>query len=1187
MNKLKNSAAKIILAGFAIAIASICLANNNAYAAYDAKSILKRAMVRNLMSCYSKNYITKEFKTIGEFKGAASLHKDGKNSGNFPIPSGTEFSSIQDENLNCKDLVEGYDDIIQKIDSAYGVAGHPVPKANDASVSSFLTTYAGYKPMSNTSVENGRCVYGKFTKTTYANAADSITKKNGKTEPVITNPICVNDIQNGKISSVPEMYKNGSKIGYELGFSGFGSTIYIEPKKEVVKIAVRETDGMDMDYYGKNYTYRDIQYKGVAWDKFVSDISDALGTKVNKVFNREETQVEYDFVWTKWKTVYAGIEDVPGEQAAELTGGYKLDDSTGQKVAAALLGVSAGEVQKNLSISAQEQVHLYRYYLATLYTADVSCDDIDESAAKSNGYDGPIKWFQTGETTVTENCYVTMHNERNYKGKNNNMVNGLTAKGGGLYFETVHGIGYQDLINYFKNLTIEELDDPAGSRASTNDGDSDAAERAPDCHTNAGALGWFLCPVIEAASNAVERVYTGLIEPYLSIDAILFDTNSKGGAAVHQAWSIFQGFANLAFVIIFLFVIFSQLTGVGIDNYGVKKILPKLIIGAVLINMSYVICQLAVDLSNILGRAVGGLFLGMEEELKDGVSKIVVNLNETMAPPVSGKFEPGVLALVGTAAVLGIPAFLSAGFAIIIPAILALVSLIVAVLFLFIMLALRQAIAVVLVVVSPLAFAAYILPNTKRLIFDKWLEAFKGMLIAYPICAALVYGGDFVSKILLYAETGGGANKLTSLGMTLSVAAVAIAPIFFIPSMIRKGMNGIGGLGNVFARHQGNLNNTARGGTGRWIQRSRLGDYQKRREEGREARIRERQVNAARAELEGTRWRDRLAGNKGLYHTAATVGLANMSAAQRARYRNNVRAVTSNDNELTSMYADVFANSDQSQITRSLEMMRRSGNMDTNLATAAITELNKRDPRLASSEVALLGASGLIDNLGDRDLNRFAGCLRGLEGNGFMQAYGRDVAALRGDRSFAGYARSGGLATRLRNMGDHAFDGASHDIFDMIRDSAVNTAEGNDNPYGIDLSSAMTAGQWANILGASYSGNDLTSLNNLISATASVGGQDQQVVQIPATVGAELGTRIINMDSSTLSRMEQKIDGFGESVGQACSRIMDSQNQNLRNSARSQETLDWIQGRADQWNTNHPNTNNNGSNGSDAAPQAA
>ena len=66
----------------------------------------------------------------------------------------------------------------------------------------------------------------------------------------------------------------------------------------------------------------------------------------------------------------------------------------------------------------------------------------------------------------------------------------------------------------------------------------------------------------------------------------------------------------------FLAIIISQLTGFGISNYGIKKMLPRLIIAAILVNLSIYICQIAVDLSNILGY---GLRAGLGG-IGDGIS---------------------------------------------------------------------------------------------------------------------------------------------------------------------------------------------------------------------------------------------------------------------------------------------------------------------------------------------------------------------------------------------------------------------------------------------------------------------------------------------------------------------------------------------------------------------------------------
>ena len=77
---------------------------------------------------------------------------------------------------------------------------------------------------------------------------------------------------------------------------------------------------------------------------------------------------------------------------------------------------------------------------------------------------------------------------------------------------------------------------------------------------------------------------------------------------------------NAVFAVIFLWVIFSQISNVGVSNYGIKKILPRLIIGALLVNLSFYLCQIAVDLSNILG-------FSLKEALEGAASKVWYSSN--------------------------------------------------------------------------------------------------------------------------------------------------------------------------------------------------------------------------------------------------------------------------------------------------------------------------------------------------------------------------------------------------------------------------------------------------------------------------------------------------------------------------------------------------------------------------------
>ena len=157
------------------------------------------------------------------------------------------------------------------------------------------------------------------------------------------------------------------------------------------------------------------------------------------------------------------------------------------------------------------------------------------------------------------------------------------------------------------------------------DGDDNGIGDA--CRGESGVLGWLLCPIVEGASGIGGYMWDRIENHHLKIPAQeMFESDS----GVYPAWSVVRDIANIAFIVLLLFVIFSQLTGVGIDNYGIKKILPKLIVVAVLVNLSYVICQLAVDLSNVLGMGLNSMLSGFatgleSEEIKNASGAAVAS----------------------------------------------------------------------------------------------------------------------------------------------------------------------------------------------------------------------------------------------------------------------------------------------------------------------------------------------------------------------------------------------------------------------------------------------------------------------------------------------------------------------------------------------------------------------------------
>ncbi|MCZ6324111.1 hypothetical protein O5165_25825, partial [Escherichia coli] len=52
----------------------------------------------------------------------------------------------------------------------------------------------------------------------------------------------------------------------------------------------------------------------------------------------------------------------------------------------------------------------------------------------------------------------------------------------------------------------------------------------------------------------------------------------------------------------------------GLNNYSIKKMLPRLIVAAILVNLSYYICAIAVDISNILGHSLQQALIDIRQQ---------------------------------------------------------------------------------------------------------------------------------------------------------------------------------------------------------------------------------------------------------------------------------------------------------------------------------------------------------------------------------------------------------------------------------------------------------------------------------------------------------------------------------------------------------------------------------------------
>ena len=295
------------------------------------------------------------------------------------------------------------------------------------------------------------------------------------------------------------------------------------------------------------------------------------------------------------------------------------------------------------------------------------------------------------------------------------------------------------------------------------------------CYEGSGALGWLICPIVTMASGIGEHMWNQIEEYHLKVPA---SEIFKEGGGVNYAWSIVRDIANVLFVALFLFVIFSQLTGVGIDNYGIKKILPKLIVVAILINLSYVICELAVDVSNILG-------VGLNSLLSNAASEVGAAEGISGGSYAASWSVTGLLAVGGTGLFLLLnPAGALAAAAAIGLSVLGLViSVVTSMLFLYLILIVREAGIVLAIVIAPVALACYMLPNTEKL-YKKWFDIFKALLVVYPLCGALVGAGQLAGAVLSNIE-----------GMGVAAMLVQVLPFFLLPMLLKNSLSLLGNVG--------------------------------------------------------------------------------------------------------------------------------------------------------------------------------------------------------------------------------------------------------------------------------------------------------------------------------------------------------------------------------------------------------
>ncbi len=222
--------------------------------------------------------------------------------------------------------------------------------------------------------------------------------------------------------------------------------------------------------------------------------------------------------------------------------------------------------------------------------------------------------------------------------------------------------------------------------------------------------------------------------------------------------------------------------------YTIRKVLPRLLIAVIAIQLSWSLVLLAVHVNNEVAHGLQALFyapFGGTKALSLGAI-IQTNGGSAGGAAATGVFAAaaagtgflvlgpgtliGVLALAGTAA-LGV--------------IIAIFTLV-----------LRRAVLLFLMVIAPLAIVAWVLPGTEKF-WKLWWESFSKLLLMYPLILLMIAAGRVFAKV----AAASGANALLTYAM---VVLGFFGPLFMIPATLKLA-------GTAFSTLTGAVNSKGKG----------------------------------------------------------------------------------------------------------------------------------------------------------------------------------------------------------------------------------------------------------------------------------------------------------------------------------------------------------------------------------------
>src|SRR3990167_5267764 len=255
-------------------------------------------------------------------------------------------------------------------------------------------------------------------------------------------------------------------------------------------------------------------------------------------------------------------------------------------------------------------------------------------------------------------------------------------------------------------------------------------------------LGWLSILILQIASLFT---YLGgvILNFIVKFTVVEMAQHLKEIGTIDLAWSTMRDVANMGFIFVLLYAAIQTILGIGSDT---KKLIVNIIVVAILINFSLFFTKLVIDASNVLA-------ITFYDAIAPGAlsSDASIGLSTSLMQPlgvqsiwkIAKSFEGEQLLTIG---IMG-----------------TIVSLIAAFIFfaVAIMFVIRFVVLIFVLILSPIAFMAFVLPQLKKHA-DQWKDALIGQAFFAPIYFLLTWIVIVVARGMP-TNTDTWANALTGV----------------------------------------------------------------------------------------------------------------------------------------------------------------------------------------------------------------------------------------------------------------------------------------------------------------------------------------------------------------------------------------------------------------------------------------